>query len=801
MTQKTSSSKQKIGKTVANKKTTRRLNNIIKPDDMGLVEWQLALRRQAAEREQLAVRVVDERLCPGVYCVSNPKSRQEYKVVYHGAESGWNYCSCMDFKTSQLGTCKHLEAVKCYMEHNHLSPAPFSPEYTSVFLSYRYGREVCIRVGSHVEEFKPLIKQYFDNQGRLRSESYATFDTFLSKAAAIDPHFRCYPDALDYIVSCREDLVRRRVIREKYDDAAIAQLLHTTLYPYQIEGIRFAATAGRAIIADEMGLGKTLQAIGTAQMLRREGFVDSVLVVCPTSLKYQWKREIERFTGCESVVVEGTHATRVGQYAMPQPYKIVSYNSLCNDIKLLQTFSAGMVIMDEVQRLKNWDTQIAKSARLIHASYRVLLSGTPLENKLEELYSIVELADQFCLGPYYQFRNEHIRIDEAGKVVGYANLNTISDRLKSVMIRRRKQEVDLQLPRRIDQNVLVSMTSEQRELHDEYKSQVAQLALRWRRQHFLSEQDRKKMLLFLSMMRMVCDSTFILDQQTRYDTKIDEVMNILDNLFEAGDQKVVVFSQWERMTRLVAQELTRRGIRFEYLHGGVSSRQRKDLVNNFTDIPECKVFLSTDAGSTGLNLQAASVLINLDLPWNPAVLEQRIARIYRIGQHNAVQVINLVSANSFEEEMISRLKFKSSLFQGALDGGEDTIFVSDDKFKGIMSIVSDYVESKSSPMSVAERPEPPRVPSQTATPDADIAESAESNTTDADALVQQGVSFLSGLTKTLSSPEATSQLVDTLVKQDSETGRSVLSIPVPDKHTVQQFLTLLGKMLSAKSEE
>ena len=786
---------------------------MVKPEGMSLEEWQRVLRRQAAEREMLGVQAVDAKHCPGEYRVFNPKSKEEYKVVFRGENSSWNYCSCMDFKTSQLGTCKHLEAVNIKTNGRRIAT---TPSYSSVYLSYRDGRKVSIRIGSNSrEEMQQLAKKYFDSHGHLHDKAFAQFDRFLSAAAKIDPDFRCYPDAVDYVVERRENIKRSKLVEEKYTDSQLDTLLDTQLFPYQKEGIRFAATAGRAIIADEMGLGKTIQAIGTAELLRREGFVENVLIVCPTSLKYQWKREIERFTHREVLVVEGLHTRRREQYKMPQPYKIVSYNSVCNDLKVLKNTETDMVIMDEVQRLKNWDTQIARAARHIQSQYAVLLSGTPLENKLEELYSIVELADQFALAPYYKFRNDHIIINDNGKVVGYQNLNAIKQRLSHIMIRRRKSDVHLQLPGRMDQNLFVPMTKEQREMHEEFKASVAQLVLKWQRMHFLSEKDRKRLLMLLSQMRMVCDSTFILDQKSRYDTKIDELMNILDSYLEGGDGKAVVFSGWERMTRLVAQELTQRGTRFEYLHGGIPSAKRKDLVNNFTDQPDCRVFLSTDAGSTGLNLQAASLIVNLDLPWNPAVLEQRIARIYRIGQQRNIQVINLVSTGSFEEQMIARLKFKSSLFEGALDGGEDTIFANDDKFKGIMSMVAEYVEETAEQVTTPTENDPSADETEalrSSAPSDQSESSALSDPSDSSdqsdssdhsdqsgnqptALIQQGTTFLANLVQTLSNPEQTRQLVDTLVSEDPDTGKATLNIPVPDKQTVHQFLSLLGQFI------
>ena len=786
----------------------KRLSKYAKPAGMTIEQWQCTLRRQAAEREMLGVKPSDEESFPGEYRVFNPATRQEYKVVYRGKTSPWNYCSCMDFKTSQLGTCKHIEAVKLNLAASGKRPYNVAPSYSSIYLDYRHGREVSIRIGSeHRREFEELAEEYFDGQHHLKPNKYFQFEKLISRAAAISPSFRCYSDALDYVIEQRESERRQRIIKEKYNDASLDTILDATLYPYQKEGIIFATTAGRAIIADEMGLGKTIQAIGSAELLRREGFVEGILVVCPTSLKYQWKREIERFTHREVLVVEGIHTLRREQYRSPQPYKIASYNTLCNDIKVMGEMSVDMVIMDEVQRLKNWDTQIARQARNVNSRYKLLLSGTPLENKLEELYSIVELADQYALGPYYKFRDKHIVTNDTGKVEKYQNLNLISEKLKNVMIRRRKRDVQLQMPERTDQNLIVPMTKEQREIHDEFKNSVARLVFKWQRMHFLSETDRRRLMLLLSQMRMVCDSTFILDQKSRHDTKIDELMNIIDNVMQGGDEKVVVFSGWERMTRLVANELTAKGIRFEYLHGGIPSAKRKDLVNNFTDLPDCRVFLSTDAGSTGLNLQAASVIVNLDLPWNPAVLEQRIARIYRIGQRRNIQVINLVSAQSFEEEMIARLRFKSSLFEGALDGGEDTIFASDDKFKGIISMVTEYVENEERKTENGKRRtengEWKTENGERKTENEEIifeeSESEVVNRSDEPSassnLVQQGVSFLSGLVKTLSDPVATSELVDTLVYEDPDTGKATLNIPVPDKQTVNQFLSLLGRLI------
>ena len=727
--------------------TQRRLSNTIKPAEMGLEEWQVALRQQQAQREHFAI---SEQLSPGEYQVRNPRSRNQYKVIYRGAYSPWNYCSCPDFRTSGLGTCKHVEGVKLWLQAEGKEVHNEEPDYTSVYVDYRGERSIRIRFNeAHRKELSALAANYFDQALVLRPEAFASFDSFIEKARSIDPSLRCYPDALELVISERERLQRAALVDEVYMDEALDTLLTKKLYPYQKEGVRFAVKAGKAIIADEMGLGKTVQAICCAEIYLKEKMAESVLIVCPTSLKYQWKSEIERFTGKdETLMVEGYASKRLELYNAPVPYKIVSYQSLANDIKSLNRLSTDLLIMDEVQRLKNWNTQLAWAVRRIDSHYSVLLSGTPLENKLDELVSIVQLADPYCLSPLYRFRYDHIITDqETGKAIGYKNLSDIKERLKGTLIRRTKQSVQLQLPKRTDQFLLMPMTPQQSSRHEELRVAVAKLVSKWSRTHTLSEEERRRLLLMLGQMRMLADSTFIIDQdmENRHDVKVAEAMNILEDALDGGTAKIVVFSEWERMLRLLAMELDARSIRYEFLHGSVPSQKRNDLIERFTNESECRIFLSTDTGSTGLNLQVASILINLDLPWNPAVLEQRIGRIYRIGQETPIQVLSLVSKDSIEESMIDRLRFKRSMFEGALDSGDDTIFLSDDRFKGFM-------ESLSAPLLLPRGGEsdPENLEEQEVSPRGDL----------------EGVvaNFLTSLRDILQSPEKTKQLADAITQ-------------------------------------
>jgi SNF2 family DNA or RNA helicase len=345
------------------------------------------------------------------------------------------------------------------------------------------------------------------------------------------------------------------------------------------------------------------------------------------------------------------------------------------------------VIVDEAQRVKNWNTIAARALKRIDSPYAIVLTGTPLENKLEELISIVQFVDQHRLGPTWKLLHEHQVKDETGRVTGCTGLEKIGQTLAPVMIRRRKSEVLRQLPSRTDQNLLVPMTEMQMVYHQENADVVARIVQRWRKTRFLSDKDQRRLTCALQNMRMSCNSTYLLDQETDHGVKADELAALFEDLFAEPDAKAVVFSQWTRTHDIIIRRLQMRELGYVSFHGGVPSDKRPALVERFRNDPTCRVFLSTDAGSTGLNLQHASTLVNMDLPWNPAILEQRIARIHRMGQIRPVRIINFVAKGTIEEGMLSVLAFKRSLSAGVLDGGSGEISLGGSRLNRFMKDV------------------------------------------------------------------------------------------------------------------
>lgn len=657
-----------------------RLSRLQMPDGASPEQWQLALRRQFGRDQVFGMENLGAEPFFSEFRVSNPQSKMVYRVEVRGQRPGDNRCTCLDFATNELGSCKHIEFVLGQLEKKRGAKAAFrrgyAPSFSELVLLNAGQRQVQLRLGEDCPRaIRDVASRLFDPERgwRLRQERYEDLERFISLTRKAGHELRAADEVLDFIAGRRD--ARRRselldhLIPAGAADPALQKLVRVPMYPYQADGVLFAARAGRALIGDEMGLGKTIQAVAAAELLIRHFGVSKVLVICPTSLKYQWQSEIARFVDREARVISGGRAARPLEYAQEDVYKITNFEKIQPDLDLISDWGPELVIVDEAQRVKNWNTIAARALKRIDSPYAFVLTGTPLENKLEELISIVQFIDQHRLGPTWKLLHEHQVRDEHGKVIGYTGLEKVGKTLAPVLIRRKKSEVLRQLPERTDQNLLVPMTGPQLVYHQENADIVAKIVHRWRQTKHLSEQDQRRLTCALQNMRMSCDSTYLLDQASDHGVKADELGDLLEGMLTQPDAKAVVFSQWTRAQETVIRRLDARGIGYVFLHGGIASKRRPELVARFHDDPACRVFLSTDAGAFGLNLQRASFLVNLDLPWNPALLEQRIGRIYRLGQKRPVRIINFVAKGTIEEGMLSVLAFKRSLSAGILDGG------------------------------------------------------------------------------------------------------------------------------------
>jgi superfamily II DNA or RNA helicase len=817
----------------------KKLSRLHKPEGMSLEDWQIELRRQFGREQKFRVKNVGEHPIFSEFEVHNPQSQSTYRVHVRGGGLGDNHCSCPDFATNALGTCKHIEFVLASLSRKRGGAAAlragFTPPFSEVFLEYGARRQVRFRPGEECpDKVRSVARQFFDYAGVLRPEGFATFEKFLHEAGQTNHDLRCHDDVLSFVAEVRDAERRRAVLDEAFPigvrSPALKDLLKLSLYEYQREGALFAARAGRALLGDEMGLGKTIQGIAVAELLARYFAVERVLVVCPTSLKHQWHREIERCSHRSAVVVGGLRMQRQAIYAADSFFKIVNYDTVYRDLDLIGHWGPELVILDEAQRIKNWATRTARSVKKIASPYALVLTGTPLENRLEELISIVQFVDRFRLGPTFRLLHEHQVRDPVGKVVGYQDLDRLGRTLEPILLRRHKDEVLDQLPERIDNTVFVPMTELQQRYHSEHREIVARLVEKWRRLRFVTEADQRRLMISLQFMRMSCDSSYLVDKKTDHGKKADEAVMLLDELFETDGVKAVVFSQWLRMHELLVRRLKGKPFDHVLFHGSVPSSKRKGLIDRFRDDPNCRLFLSTDAGGVGLNLQHASVVLNMDLPWNPAVLEQRIGRVHRLGQRQPVRVINFVAQGTIEQGMLEVLRFKKSLFAGVLDGGEKDVFLGGSRLTKFMETVEsataaipeamleDAEEALRTPQEQGEEGRPDRQTGRRRSrpaaggatrpaPVADVEaeeEAAAPATAAVDpwsALAQVGMAllqqFVSGA-RPAASPSSGAKATPTtrsMVGRDEQTGEAYLKVPLPAPEVLDQALEAVSALL------
>ena len=794
------------------KKKKPKLPRSRKPDGMDLEQWQVGLRRQFGREQEFRVKNIGSEPIFSEYLVSNSQTKSQYRIAIRGTKAGQNYCSCPDYAVNTLGTCKHIEYVLFKLARKRggkkALAAGYSHPNSEVYLRYGIQREVIFSAGTKSPKaIRELAKRYFSRDGVLKQPAYSQFHTFLKNAEKIDPDLRCYEDALGFIAEVRdlENLPKQiaRSFGRSISKSAFRKIVRASLYPYQCQGAMFAAQAGRCLIADDMGLGKTIQAIAAVEILAQTVGLDKILIVSPTSLKHQWKQEIEKFSDRQAEVVEGSLSRRAASYqANTSFYKITNYDVIHRDLDAIHNWAPDLIILDEAQRIKNWQTRTARSVKKLDSKYAFVLTGTPLENRLEELHSIVEFIDRHHLGPRFRFLAKHQHVDEDGRVVGYRNLSQIAKTLETILIRRNKKEVLKELPERLEKNYFVPMTTQQQKHHEENQETVARIVAKWRRFKYLSDTDKRILMIALQNMRMSCNSTYLLDRKTDYGVKADELLTVLTEIFEEPQVKAVVFSQWLGTHELITERLKSQKLNHILFHGGVPSRKRKDLVKQFKEDPDCRVFLSTDAGGVGLNLQNASAVVNMDLPWNPAVLDQRIGRVHRLGQHRPVRVINFVAQGTIEHSMLSILSFKQSLFAGVLEKGQDEVFLGGSRLKRFMESVETVTTRPAAPMSApTETDESGVTETPAASTKGKTRKATASDSADWEKLLSAGIGMLGKLSQALaggktskSSPLA--KMVSGLaVEKDPTTGQQQLKVPMPPKETLQTIAKFIDEFV------
>lgn len=633
----------------------------------GMIKRVLKERKLRAKKAEYRIKWAENIF--GDHILTNEKGIK-YTVFLRDFENETGYSNSLDTEFNKLGTTKHIMyAFNELKERKSLyrrlkKKFPFIEIYTDPLNDYKI--TWCYPVKLPLEE-QLILSRYFKKSTYIEDDELECFLDFIKEAENYSL-FKIRPEVYSKLERFFENkMLQNLAATKKYDFSKI----NAQLFDYQKKGIEFALFKKNVIIADEMGLGKTLQAIGTAVLKKNIFDFTKTLVICPASLKEQWENEIKKFSNEKAVIIQGTPDERAKQYKGNEFFYITNYESVLRDQRVINKKEFDFMILDEAQRVKNYETKTANSLKKIKATHKLVITGTPIENKLIDIYSIINVIDPYYFGPLWEFSYQHCLFDpeKINKINGYYNLKKLNKRLSDIIIRREKRKVIDQLPNIQQTDIPVNLSPLQSEYHGSYARALVQII----NKKFLTPFDLQRMQMLMTNMRMVCDSTFLIDAETNESPKLEELKDILFEKIDIthSDRKIIIFSEWIKVHKLIGKMLRDQQVGFVELNGTVPVKLRGELIKKFENNKQYKIFLSTEAGGTGLNLQAADILINFELPWNPAKKNQRIGRIDRLGQKSKkLTVFNLITRNSIEQQIASGLLLKQSLFDGVL--GDDT---------------------------------------------------------------------------------------------------------------------------------
>lgn len=528
----------------------------------------------------------------------------------------------------------------------------------------------------NLEKLAPVI-QVFDEIGIHTLDDHVEECPLWSLASIDKSLFKDLP--VKFTMSPKLKMIQEQMLGTKpVKTADIPKEVDAVLRSYQKEGVewldRLRTMHLNGILADDMGLGKTLQAIIAITQKKHECPKALSIIVCPTSLVYNWVEEFARFNpNIKTLPVDGTPSQRKRLLDSIDEYDVVvtSYSLLQKDVEIYKKVPFEYCILDEAQHIKNRTTRNARSVKMIQAKHRLILTGTPIENSLDELWSLFDFLMPGLLSSYDRFVEKYIR--GQAKEDGTRDLEPLRRKVSPFILRRMKKDVLQDLPPVSEITYHCNLSETQKKLYQSYaasaREELAQLV---KKEGF--ERVQIHVLATLTRLKQICchPAIFAKEKAEEGDSaKYDMLMELLQNLMESR-HKTVIFSQYTRMLQIIREDLQRQGVPFEYLDG--ASKNRLDIVNKFNQDSSIPIFLvSLKAGGSGLNLTSADTVIHYDMWWNPAVENQATDRVHRIGQKNAVSSYKLVTLNTIEEKIVDLQRRKQGLVKKIVSSDDEAI--------------------------------------------------------------------------------------------------------------------------------
>ena len=460
----------------------------------------------------------------------------------------------------------------------------------------------------------------------------------------------------DRLIADRKSREQAVAVRELLDVEFEPLGFRGELFAFQRVGSRFLVDGRRVVLCDDVGLGKTVVAVASLAHLFDANEIDSALIIVPGHIKRQWASEVERFTFHRPVMIEGSRRKREQQLREDSQIVITNYELLGHDPEYLER-DWGVVIVDEVQTIKNFWTKASKLARKLKATYKWGLTATAIENNLPELFSILEFVCPGFLGRWQEFDQNYIVRNRFGAIKHYRNLERLREIIRPFILRRRVEHCFSDFPRKDTRLLRVEFTDEQFALYNDVLERVLSMEDEWRANQINTAQKMNQ----IGFLRQACDHPALIGSEMDIcSNKITRLKELQEEVHGLGE-KMVVFTEWERMARIIARELGG----CPMLSGKLSYPSRHEKLKRWAETDEPLV--TTDCSNVGLNLQQANWVVSYEMHWNPAVMRQRTGRVWRLTQERPVHARALVVNGSVEEHVFKALVGKFDLFKNVID--------------------------------------------------------------------------------------------------------------------------------------
>lgn len=642
--------------------------NKIANRDVYSLDHQLDLQRFNAEMRTWLVEIDPKKK---THAVVSDSSGAKESVLF--VQKYIKSCSCEDYFTNKCGTCVHLAAIERLLSETQ--PVEIKKQLKDHFEN----PEEYVTYASEKNEFlsnialKKLPGWITDyHQGKSSIEKMLEgFNKEVNK----EIYSPSFVSSLKYIAERKSKTFDPRIEGWILDGTInLNPFPNITLFDYQRESVKRLLTSKRAGLILEMGLGKTLCAITAMHIIQTKVKQReiSALVVCPSSLKKQWEREILRFTGNKSLVINtGKELEKWLKTRKSTGFTIVNYELVQRHVdKLKDLPSSDVLIYDEVQKIRNKDSKVAKAAKKIKSEYFFALSGTIVENSYDDFISIMEMINEAEVRPKWKFVSMYYEYD-GERIQRPKDIQALKKKFKNYLIRPDASGA-IKLPGLTEQIHTVKMEPMQESIENQ-NSGMAKKYLAISKQRSLSYSEKIMLNAYLTKARMAANDARLVDKNATEKSGKFSVLDDLITKYTNNNEKVVIFSEWHEMLKLIEQDILKpKGLDYVLFHGGIPSTKRGKYIEEFMNNPSKKLFLSTDAGGIGVDgLQLVSNrIIHTEPPWNPARIDQRNGRLNRMLQKKLVEVDYLNSENSIEDMVLFAGSQKRAMRKIIMDIGK-----------------------------------------------------------------------------------------------------------------------------------